>query len=129
MVDSKTRPIPDEEAARELARLQRLARVLDDWIRVPGTNLRIGLDGLVGLIPGAGDAATGALAAYLVIRAADLGAPPSLLARMAGNVGLDLAAGAIPVLGDLFDVGFKANRRNVELLRRHLEGDARRTRA
>jgi hypothetical protein len=110
----------DAETQRQIARLETLARVLDDVFRVPGTRIRFGLDGVVGLIPGVGDAVTGALAAYLAVRARDLGLPASVILRMAANVGIDLAVGSIPVAGDLFDVGFKANRRNVELMKREL---------
>ena len=119
--DPADRSIPaDADTQRQIARLETLARVLDDVFRVPGTGIRFGLDGVVGLIPGVGDAVTGALAAYLAVRARDLGLPASVILRMAANVGIDLAVGSIPVAGDLFDVGFKANRRNVELMKREL---------
>ena len=109
-----------ETAQQQIARLETLAHLLDDVFRVPGTRLRFGLDGVIGLIPGVGDAATGALAAYLAVRARAIGLPPSVVLRMAANVGVDLAVGSIPVAGDLFDFGFKANRRNVDLLKREL---------
>lgn len=105
----------------EIRKLDSLASWLDDRFRVPGTNIRFGLDSLVGLIPGVGDSATAITAGYLVLRAHRMGAPTHLLGRMAGNVVIDMVVGAIPLLGDLFDVGFKANRRNVELLKRHLQ--------
>ncbi len=108
--------------AEELRRLQRLAHWMDSRFRIPGTGIRFGLDSLVGLIPGLGDGAAFVPSAYLVWRAHRLGAPTGLLAAMAGNVLVDLVVGAVPLVGDLFDVGFKANRRNVELLRRHLGG-------
>jgi hypothetical protein len=115
------RGVSDRRAAqREVARLETLARVLDDLIRIPGTRRRVGLDGMIGLIPGVGDAATGALAAYLAVRARAIGLPAGVVLRMAGNVALDLAVGSIPLAGDLFDLGFKANRRNVALLKREL---------
>lgn len=104
---------------RELEQLERLARWLDTSFAVPGTNIRFGLDSLAGLLPGVGDAATGLAALYIVLRAQRLGLPRMLILRMLGNVAVDAAIGAIPVFGDLFDVGFKANRRNVELLKRH----------
>jgi hypothetical protein len=110
----------DVDTQREIDRLETLAHVLDDVFRVPGTRIRFGLDGVIGLIPGVGDAATGALAAYLALRARQLGLPAGVAVRMAANVGLDLAAGSIPVAGDLFDIAFKANRRNIELLKREL---------
>ena len=105
-------------AHRERVRL--LARVLDDAIRIPGTNIRIGLDSLIGLIPGAGDVAGGAVSAYIILTAARLGASKSVLARMLSNVALDSLVGTFPVLGDVFDVAWKSNRRNVDLLERHL---------
>jgi len=109
-----------ETAQQQIARLETLAHLLDDVFRVPGTRLRFGLDGVIGLIPGVGDAATGALAAYLAVRARAIGLPAGVILRMAANVGVDLAVGSIPVAGDLFDFGFKANRRNVDLLKREL---------
>lgn len=101
---------------RELARLRTITRVMDEAIGLPGTRFRIGLDGLLGLIPGVGDALSAGIAGYAIIAAARLGAPRSVLARMAGNVVLDTLAGAIPLLGDIFDFGFKANRRNLRTL-------------
>lgn len=109
----------------EVEKLERLAHWLDDRFRIPGTNIRFGLDGLIGLVPGVGDSATAISGAYLVARAHRLGAPTPVLGRMAGNILIDMAVGAIPLLGDLFDIGFKANRRNVELLKRHLQQGSR----
>jgi hypothetical protein len=106
---------------KELDRLRTMARVLDDWVRVPGTRFRIGLDALIGLIPGAGDVVTGAASVYALLAAARLGAPPSVVVRMAGNIVVDLVIGALPVLGDLFDAGWKSNRRNLALLERLTE--------
>ena len=102
-----------------LDRLRGIATVLDDAIRIPGTNIRFGLDALLGLLPGAGDAVTGGVAAYAIVLAARLGAPPVVIARMAMNVLIDVATGTIPVLGDIFDVGWKSNRKNVQLLERY----------
>jgi hypothetical protein len=101
--------------------LRQLARVLDDLIRIPGTDIRVGLDPLLGLLPGGGDLAGGLIAAYTLMVAARVGAPPSVMLRMAGNIALDALFGIVPVLGDLFDVGWKANRRNVALLERYVE--------
>lgn len=110
---------PNREAA--LRRLERLAELLDHRFAIPGVGWRFGLDGMLGLIPGIGDAAGGLISLYLVNEARRHGAPWPLLARMLGNVGLDLVLGAIPLIGDLFDFAFKANHRNVKLLRRHLQ--------
>lgn len=114
-----TDPAP---AAAALQRLERFARLMDAALRIPGTNRRIGLDGLFGLMPGLGDSFTAILALYPILEAARLGAPTSLLLRMVGNVGVDALVGAVPLAGDVFDVLFKANIRNVELLRQHLAG-------
>jgi hypothetical protein len=100
-------------------RLRSLATVLDDAVRVPGTNIRFGLDAVLGLLPGAGDAVTGAMGAYAMVLATKLGAPPVVIARMAMNILIDVATGTIPVLGDIFDVGWKSNRKNVQLLERY----------
>jgi hypothetical protein len=89
---------------------------MDELVRVPGTRIRFGLDALIGLIPGAGDVVTSGVSAYMLLAATRLGAPPAVIARMAGNIVLDLVVGAIPVLGDVFDIGWKANVRNVALL-------------
>ena len=105
----------------EIERLDRMARMLDAKFGIPGTRFSFGYDAIIGLIPGIGDALTLAPQAYLVWRARQLGAPKSLMARMAVNTGIDTVVGAIPLVGDLFDVAFKANLRNVRLLRDHLE--------
>jgi len=105
----------DDPTQRELARL---AWLLDSFVPLPG-GLRIGLDGLIGLIPGLGDALGAFMSLYIVGRASRLGVPKSVLARMLGNVALDSLVGAIPIVGDVFDFVFKANRRNVELIGRY----------
>jgi hypothetical protein len=105
-------------------RLQRLAHLLDDRFRIPGTRYRIGLDGLIGLVPGIGDAVTTLLALYIVLEARRHGVPLRKLGRMGVNVGIDALVGAVPLVGDLFDVAWKANRRNLELLLDHLDEDA-----
>jgi hypothetical protein len=104
-----------------LAHLERLTDLLDSRWRIPGTRIPIGIDGIASLLPVVGDSATGVVSAYLVFQAARFGVPKSVLLRMAGNVGLDWAVGSVPVLGTIFDIGFRANRRNMNLLRRHLE--------
>jgi hypothetical protein len=95
-----------------------VARVLDDLVRIPGTGRRVGLDPLIGLLPGVGDWAGWVASAHLLVAAARLGAPASVILRMAGNALLDAVVGSVPVLGDLFDLGWKANRRNLALLER-----------
>lgn len=106
-------------------RYRRLAQVLDAAVRVPGTRIGVGLDFVLGLLPGAGDLAAGALGAYGVWVAQELGAPKIVLLRMAGNLALDTVVGSVPLLGDLFDLGFKANLRNLALLDRWLDDPQR----
>ena len=103
---------------KDLDNARRLAKLLDTAVGVPGTKLRVGLDALLGLIPGAGDAIGAALSGYIILAAARAGATRATLVRMVGNVAVDTLIGAIPVLGDLFDVAFKSNARNVALLER-----------
>lgn len=109
---------PEEEIA--LQRVARLAYWLDDRFRIPGTRRRIGVDGLLGLIPGIGDTATALIASYIVLEAARLGVPKNMLARMLANVGIDYVIGLVPLVGDLADLAWKANRRNARMLRDHL---------
>ena len=102
-------------------RARTLARALDSAVRIPGTNIRFGLDALLGLVPGLGDVAVAAMGSYFVLLGSRLGAPKPVLARMVMNVALDTLAGVVPVLGDLFDVTWKANTRNMALLERYVE--------
>ncbi|MBC7944947.1 MAG: DUF4112 domain-containing protein [Burkholderiales bacterium] len=111
-------PLPDA-AARE--KLERLSHWLDDRFAIPGTNWRIGLDGLIGLVPGIGDVVTTALSAYIVIEARRMGVPKAVLVRMIKNVVLDAAVGSVPLIGDVFDVRMKTNRRNLALLNDHFD--------
>lgn len=108
------------EPSSAVSRARGLARVLDDLIRIPGTNLRLGLDPIIGLIPGVGDMLGGLMSGYILLVAAQEGVPASVLTRMLGNIALDSFVGIVPVVGDLFDVGVKSNRRNVDLLDRYL---------
>lgn len=103
---------------RRVEALQRWAGVLDAAFRIPGTGIRFGLDALIGLVPGAGDAVTGLFSVAIVLQAARMGLPRVVIARMVFNSLLDLLVGAIPFLGDIFDVAWKANLRNVTLLDR-----------
>ena len=104
--------------------LQQLARLLDAAVRIPGTNIRFGLDAVLGLIPGAGDIAGGLLSSLIIVKAANLGAPRSVLARMVMNVAIDSIVGAVPILGDIFDVGWKSNTRNAALLEQYAAAPA-----
>jgi hypothetical protein len=93
-----------------------LSHILDDFIKIPGTPIRFGLDGIVGLIPGVGDAIGGIASCIILIAAWVRGVPSPVLARMVANVGIEVVMGAIPVLGDMFDIAWRANRRNYALL-------------
>ena len=118
-----------ERIRQEIERLDRLAVWLDARYRVPGTSFRLGWDGILGLVPLAGDVVAFGPACYLVWRAGDFGASGWTTTRMALNTGLDFAFGSIPILGTVFDVFYKANLRNIALLRadlaRKLEEEAR----
>ncbi|HSG91470.1 MAG TPA: DUF4112 domain-containing protein [Pseudomonadales bacterium] len=104
-----------EAGGDSLPRLRRLAWLMDSSIRLPG-GYRIGVDGLVGLIPGIGDLLSAGVSTYLLLEAARLKLPVSVLLRMGLNMAVDLLLGAIPLFGDLFDFAFKANQRNVDLI-------------
>jgi hypothetical protein len=116
------------EPADPLARARALARLLDSAVRVPGTGIRFGADAVIGLIPGLGDIGGAALAGYLVILAQRLGVPRAVVLRMLANVAVDTLGGTVPLIGDLFDVAFKSNMRNVALRERALERPAATTR-
>jgi len=106
---------------QRLARIEAIAKLLDVAFILPGTKIRYGIDGLIGLIPVVGDIITTAISLWLVREARELGAPWHVTMRMLGNVALDGAVGIIPLAGDAFDVMFRANVRNVRLLRRWLD--------
>ena len=143
VIDQEGREIPDAEHARavrgfawfdfghssanpfgnltreqRLARLDAIAKLLDVAFILPGTNIRYGIDGLIGLIPVVGDIITTAISLWLVREARALGAPWHITARMLGNVAADGVVGMVPVAGDAFDVMFRANVRNVRMLKR-----------
>jgi len=107
--------------------LDLLAHVLDDWFRIPGTSIRFGLDGIIGLVPGLGDVIAGLASCIIIVAAWFRGIPYIGLLRMVVNLGLDVILGAIPFLGDAFDIAWKANRRNYALLIRHLQEPRRHT--
>ncbi len=105
--------------------LQRVEFILDEAFRVPGTQFRFGIDGIIGLVPGLGDVIAGVLSLLIPLAAWARGVPYIALVRMAVNLGIGVLIGTIPILGDLFDIAWKANKRNYELLGRHL-GEPRR---
>ena len=111
------------DALARLARLRRMARLLDSAVGIPGTRFRLGLDSLLGFVPGGGDVALGLVSLYIVNEARKMGLPQHKLLRMLGNVALDVAAGSVPVVGDLFDMAFKANLRNLAIIEEHLRTD------
>jgi hypothetical protein len=102
-------------------RIERVAYLLDGSITIPGTQLKIGLDPLIGLLPGIGDVVGGWASLYIIYLAARAGLPGAALLRMIANVLVDVTLGAFPVLGDLFDFGWKVNLRNVAIIERYLE--------
>ncbi|MBA2302846.1 MAG: DUF4112 domain-containing protein [Acidobacteria bacterium] len=104
-----------------LPALRKWAVLLDSAFQVPGTQMRFGLDPIVGLIPGAGDLVTGCFSVLILLHSIRLRVPKVVIARMVLNTGLDLLVGAVPLLGDLFDAGFKANLRNLTMLERHAQ--------
>ena len=110
----------------ELAHLDTLASWLDNRFRIPGTNIRFGLDGIIGLVPYAGDIAGFVVSGFLLRIMLRHGAGPVLMLRMMGNFAFDALVGVIPIAGDLFDFGYKANRRNVDLLKKYYAGSAER---
>jgi Domain of unknown function (DUF4112) len=109
--------------------LRRLAALLDDAIEIPGTRFRIGLDPLIGLVPGIGDLAGGLLGAYVLLAAWRLGAPTSVLLRLVANLGIDVVVGIVPLAGDVADAAWKANTRNVRVLERWIASPGRTERA
>ncbi|WP_245282956.1 MULTISPECIES: DUF4112 domain-containing protein [Aureimonas] len=118
-----------DEKLRRIRRLAMLARVMDTALRLPGTNIRFGADALMGMVPIFGDAA-GALVGLLIVNEArQLGLPKRKLMSMLYNIGVDTAFGAVPLVGDAFDVYFKAHRRNIQIILDHHgldDGDVRR---
>jgi hypothetical protein len=104
----------------QIAQLEWIADLLDSRFVIPGTNVRFGLDGVIGLVPVAGDIISALISLYLISRASELGLSPWVKTRMVWNVALDTVVGAVPVLGDMFDVSFKSNRRTIALAKRYL---------
>lgn len=102
-------------------RVETMEYLLERAFTIPGINRKIGLDGLLGLVPVIGDVATAAMGAYIVWEARNLGLPRWKLLRMMGNIGIDAMVGAVPLVGDLFDVAFRSNTRNLAIIHRHLD--------
>jgi len=112
--------MPSESAQETFERLDKLSKLLDTAILIPGTNIRFGVDALIGLVPVVGDMISTAISSWLIYEAHRLGISRLALWRMMGNVAIDGVVGAIPFLGDAFDVAFRANRRNLRILRDQL---------
>jgi hypothetical protein len=111
------------DAAKRLAtlnRIRKLSRLMDTSIRIPLTGFRIGIDPIIGLVPGAGDLVSTAFSAYIIFLATRFGIPRQDLAKMVFNVGLETVVGTVPLIGDLFDAFYKSNIRNLAILEQHL---------
>ena len=121
--DPRGSPLADAERIRRLQRLQTIAMVMDTAVAIPGTNIRFGADSLLGLVPGVGDFAGALVGLAIVNEARRLGVPGHKMGRMIANIGLDTLVGAVPLLGDAFDVYFKSHRRNVQIVLDHFEAE------
>jgi hypothetical protein len=117
-------PIVGTHEPVQLERLRAMTRLLDTAFTIPGTRYRFGLDALIGLVPGFGDAVSALFSGYLVLQASRLGAPRSVVTRMIANVAIDTVVGWVPLLGDLFDVAWKSNVKNMALLEEHVRHPA-----
>ena len=104
-----------------LNRIRKLSRLMDTAIGIPGTRFRIGIDPILGLVPGAGDLVSTAFSAYIIYLAARFNIPREFLAKMIFNVGLEAVVGTVPLVGDLFDAYYKSNIRNLAILEQHLQ--------
>jgi hypothetical protein len=114
-------PHTGRHAADRVREVETLAWLLDNSIPIPGTGRRVGIDGLIGFVPVVGDLASAGMGLFVVWRGSRLGLPRVVVARMLANSAIDFAVGAIPFLGDAFDLWFKANTRNLRLMHRYLE--------
>jgi len=129
LIDNRRGESPVSVEGKKLAKLQLLAKLMDSAFVIPGTNLRFGLDSLLGLFPGIGDLATSAVSVYILQEAHRRGVSRATLARMGFNVFVDWIIGSIPLAGDAFDVYWKSNQRNVQLLLQHSPSPTRSRRA
>lgn len=114
-------PRSEPDRARSLGEVEVLAWLLDNSIPVPGTGRRFGMDAIIGFVPVVGDLVSGGLGLFVVWRASRMGLPRVVVARMLANSAIDFVVGSVPLLGDAFDMWFKANTRNLGIMRRHLE--------
>jgi hypothetical protein len=121
MIEKDTRRTPARDVSPALETAEKISRLMDSAIRIPGTNISIGLDPIIGLLPVAGDTISFGISALLILSMAKNGASPGLLIRMFGNVLIDMLLGYVPVVGDLFDFAFKANRKNLSLMQKYLD--------
>ena len=110
----------DDEVEAAVARIEFLSRVMDSMIEIPGTKMRIGVDALIGIVPVVGDLISQAISSYLIWEARKLGVSRFTIARMIGNSAIDTVVGFIPFAGDAFDMAFRANMKNLALLKAHL---------
>lgn len=113
--------LPAADTADRMARMERVAGVLDTRFRVPGVGIRVGWDSIIGLIPGLGDAVTAVPAGWMIWNAYHMGARKRTLVRMGLNAGVDLVIGGVPIVGDVFDIAFKAHKKNLALLQHDMQ--------
>lgn len=116
-----TKSLPAADAVDRMARIERVAGLLDSRFRLPGIGVRVGWDSILGLVPGLGDAITTIPAGWMIWQGHQLGARKRTLVRMGANAGIDLVVGGIPILGDMFDIAFKSHKKNVALLRADMQ--------
>ncbi|NEO52073.1 MAG: DUF4112 domain-containing protein [Okeania sp. SIO3B5] len=121
MAKPSTTTSGDRSQAAKVRELRKISDLLDNAVRVPGTSYSVGIDPLLGLIPGGGDFLGGLISVYIVFSGAMMGLPRETLIRMAYNIVFDYLVGIVPVLGDLFDVAWKANSKNMDIMEAHLE--------
>lgn len=120
-MDARVDRYVDPEIEAALARVEALARMMDSIVEIPGTKVRIGFDAMLGLVPVLGDLLSQAISSYIIWEARRLGVSRFTMARMIGNSAVDMVVGIVPFVGDAFDVVFRANMKNLALLRAHLE--------
>ena len=120
-MDARVERYVDTEIEAALARVEALARIMDSIVEIPGTKVRIGVDAMLGLVPVLGDLLSQAISSYIIWEARRLGVSRFTMARMIGNSAIDTIVGIVPFVGDAFDVVFRANMKNLALLRAHLE--------